>query len=513
MKNVKSEVLFNSKQHNKYFYDRTRGTTMLCHPLLYYLVDRHHQGIDVEQWVKQIIVNQVETVLLDGYGQVSRQELDYYYRKFCMLRENGFFGPTDLESLLSGRLRAEDVEIALANVQQVTFEVTDGCNLECAYCGYGKFYQDFDRRKNKFMDPATAKTLIDYILKLADSPLNYSHQRGISIGFYGGEPLLNFPFIREIVDYVGQLKPRHNYFTFNMTTNSLLLEKYMDFLVEHKFNLLISLDGDEYSNSYRVLKDGSPAYPHIMRNTMALREKYPDYFRENVAFNSVFHNRNSVSALHRFFKEKFDITPGISELNSTGIKDSMKEEFRRTYANVHESLYQAEDHASIEKEMFTRLPNIRSVGCFIDRYTGFGYRDYNQMISTNGGVKRIPTSTCLPFSKKIFLTVNGKVMPCEQIGQQHYLGWVNEEGVKLDFEKIADLYNGYYDKLKKQCSACASVQMCTECFFYLDIESDRPHCHGLATEKDLSAFLSDQVSYLEDKPETYTRIINEVSFE
>jgi uncharacterized protein len=510
---VKSGVLFKSKQQNNYFYDRKRGTTMLCHPLLYYLVDRHHQGIDVEQWVKQMIANQVDTVLLDGYGPVSRQELSYYYRKFCMLREKGFFGDTDLESLLSGRLRAEDVRIALANIQQVTLEVTDACNLECAYCGYGKFYQDFDRRENKFMDPASAKTLIDYILELADSPLNYSHQRDISLGFYGGEPLLNFPFIREIVDYVGKLKPRHNFFTFSMTTNSLLLEKYMDFLVEHKFNLLISLDGDEYSNSYRVLKDGSPAYPHIMRNTMALREKYPDYFKEHVGFNSVFHNRNSVSGLHRFFKENFDITPGISELNSTGIKDSMKEEFRQTYANVNESLYQAEDYALIEKEMFIRLPSIRSVGCFIDQYTGFGYRDYNDMISTNEEIKRIPTSTCLPFSKKIFLTVNGKILPCERIGQQHYLGWVAEQGVKLDFEKIAALYNGYYDKLKNQCTACASVQMCTQCLFYLDIENDKPHCHGLMTEKDVSAFLSGQVSYLEDKPETYTRIVNEVSFE
>jgi uncharacterized protein len=513
VKKVKSGVLFESKQHNKYFYDRTRGTTMLCHPLLYYLVDKYHQGIDVGQWVKQIIVNQAETVLLDGYGPVSRQELDYYYRKFCMLRENGFFGDTDLESLLSGRLRAEDVRIALANIQQVTLEVTDACNLECAYCGYGKFYQDYDRRENKFMDPAAAKALIAYILELADSPLNYSHQRGISIGFYGGEPLLDFPFIREMVDYVGQLKPRHNYFTFSMTTNGLLLEKYMDFLVEHKFNLLISLDGDEYSNSYRVLKDVSPAYPHIMRNAMALREKYPDYFQKHVGFNSVFHNRNSVSALYRFFKEKFDTAPGISELNTTGIKDSMKEEFRRTYANVNESLFQAEDYALIEKEMFIHLPNIRSVGYFIDQYTGFGYRSYNDLISTNEGMKRIPTSTCQPFSKKIFLTVNGKILPCERIGQQHCLGWVDEQGVRLDFEKIAALYNGYYDKLKKQCIACACAQMCMQCLFYLDIEAANPHCHGLMTEKDISVFLSSQVSYLEEKPETYTRIMNEVSFE
>lgn len=513
MKKPKSGVLFESKEQNKYYYDRSRGTTMLCHPLLYYLLKKHNQGIDVGQWVKQVGLIGEEPVLLDGYGPVSLPDLDYYYRKFSMFRENDFFGETDLEHLLSGRLRPEDVKIALANVQQLTLEVTDACNLECAYCGYGKFYQDYDRRENKFMDPAAAKTLIDYILELADSPLNYSHQRAISLGFYGGEPLLNFPLIREMVDYVGQLKPRHNYFTFSMTSNGLLLERYMDFLVEYKFNLLISLDGDEHSNSYRVCKDGSPAYPHIMRNAKALREKYPDYFKENVSFNAVFHNRNSVSALHRFFKEEFDIVPGISELNTSGIKESMKEEFRRTYANVDESLHQAEDYALIEKEMFIRLPNIRSVGSFIDQYSGFGYRDYNDLISTHEGVKRIPTSTCQPFRKKVFLTVNGKILPCERIGQKYVLGWVNDQGVDLDFEKIAALYNGYYDKLKKQCTACAAAQMCLQCMFYLDIEADNPHCTGLLAEKDFSRFLSSHMSYLEEKPETYTRIMKEVAFE
>ncbi|MDQ1352688.1 MAG: uncharacterized protein QG657_2994 [Acidobacteriota bacterium] len=513
MKMLKSGLLFKSKLQNKYFYDRRCGTSMLCHPLLYLLLEKHNRGIDMAAWFEETVSGAAETVSLEGYGAVSRLELEYYFRKFTILRENGFFEETDTENLLSGRLKPDYVRIALANVQQVTLEVTDACNLDCAYCGYGKFYQDYDRRENKFMNPTMAKTLIDYIVKLADSPLNYSHQRDISIGFYGGEPLLNFPFIREMVDYVGQLNPRHNYFTFSMTTNSLLLEKYMDFLVEHKFNLLISLDGDEYSNSYRVCKNGSPSFPHIMRSAKALREKYPDYFREHVGFNAVFHNRNSVSALHRFFKEEFDITPGISELNTIGIKDSMKEEFRRTYANVNESLHQAEDYALIEKEMFIRLPNIRSLGSFIDQYTGFGYRDYNDLISTREGLKRIPTSTCLPFSKKIFLTVNGKILPCERIGQQHGLGWVDEHGVNLDFEKIADLYNSYYDKLKKQCTACAAAQMCLQCLFYLDIQADNPHCSGLMVEKDLSDFLSSHVSYLEEKPETYTRIIQEVSFE
>lgn len=108
--------------------------------------------------------------------------------------------------------------------------MVDFCNLECAYCTYGKFYKNYDRRERKKMNPGTAKTFLNYLLELLNSPLNQSHDRFINIGFYGGEPLLNPPFIHEIVEYVLQLKAVHNRFRLNMTTNGLLLERYMDFL-------------------------------------------------------------------------------------------------------------------------------------------------------------------------------------------------------------------------------------------------------------------------------------------
>jgi uncharacterized protein len=77
------------------------------------------------------------------------------------------------------------------------FEVVDFCNLECAYCTYGKFYNNYDRRERKTMSTTTAKTFLDYLLELLNSPLNQSHDRFINIGFYGREPLLNAPFIQK----------------------------------------------------------------------------------------------------------------------------------------------------------------------------------------------------------------------------------------------------------------------------------------------------------------------------
>ena len=50
-------------------------------------------------------------------------------------------------------LSAKDVKYHLANTPQITFEVTDACNLQCTYCGYGQFYSDYDARENKRLPP------------------------------------------------------------------------------------------------------------------------------------------------------------------------------------------------------------------------------------------------------------------------------------------------------------------------------------------------------------------------
>jgi uncharacterized protein len=90
------------------------------------------------------------------------------------------------------------------------------------------------------------------------------------------------------VEYVDNKLPGNfRHFTFSMTTNALLLHKYMDFLVEHNFSLLISLDGDKENTSYRVDQKGNPAFETIVKNVNLLRGKYPEYFDKKVNFNAV----------------------------------------------------------------------------------------------------------------------------------------------------------------------------------------------------------------------------------
>jgi uncharacterized protein len=510
LKNMKSCVLLESNTQNKYFNDRKAKKTQLCHPLLHYILRLSLEGIDVRSWIDNLEDGSIE---IENYGHFLKKEVDYYYQKYLLLKEDGYFAEIDQEEILSAKLNEEDVKKFLANCRQVVFEVTDKCQMNCEYCGYGKFYHGYDKREKKHLDIRSAKTLLNYLVDLWNSPLNESHERDIFISFYGGEPLLNFPFIKEVVDFVKHLKALHNRFNFSMTTNGLLLERSMDFLYENKFGLLISLDGNQENNSYRVLKNGRPAYKDILRNVRALQKKYPDYFSTRVNFNAVLHNKNSVSEIYKFFKTHFDKIPSISELNTSGIKDSQKEKFWKTYSNINESLYQSEDYSLIEEDMFVRAPKIQMVMRFLFYQNDFSFNNYKDLIYSDRKQKRTPTGTCLPFSRKIFVTVNGKILPCERIDFQYGLGSVNPEKVDLSFEKITEKYNAYYNKIRKQCNVCHNTETCLQCIFHLNIEDNNPVCKGFMTHKDYAKYISSIINYIEENPETYPKILKEAIFD
>lgn len=496
---------------NKYFYDRKLKRSHLCHPLLFYMLKLSNDGTALRNLIDNLGNGPIE---IENCGRYSKEEIEYYYQKYLLLKESGYFSEIDQKEKLSAGIQPDTIKKTLANVKQVTFEVTDRCNLDCAYCGYGKFYWDYDQRENKNLDIRTAQRLLDYLLELWNSPMNRSHDRNIYISFYGGEPLLDFSFITKIVDYINRLDARHNRFTFSMTTNGILLEKYMDFLYENNFNLLISLDGNKNNNAYRVFKNGQPAYETILQNVKALQKKYPGYFSDRVNFNAVLHNKNSVSDIYHFFMEHFSKTPSIGALNTTGIKESQKQEFWKTYSNISESLYQSEDYSLIEKDMFVRLPNTQEVMLFLHHFNEFCFNNYNDLMYSKSDVKRVPTGTCLPFSKKIYMTVNGKILACERIGQQFDLGYVTHDRVELDFNRIAEKYNAYYDKIRKLCVACYNADVCKQCIFNLGtIDDKKPVCNGLMDEKDYSNYLSSLTGYIEEQPETYSKILKEVVIE
>ena len=180
------------------------------------------------------------------------------------------------------QLMPENIKEYLANTPQITFEVTERCNLSCTYCGYGKLYSDKGARYDRMLDTQDVISFLKYIKALWENGYQGAEDNILHISFYGGEPLMNMPLIKEVVTFVEEELFAYKKVVFSMTTNALLLPQNIDYLVSKNFRILISLDGDRIGNTYRVFPNGQPAYDYIVRAIEHVRNTIP-IFTETIS--------------------------------------------------------------------------------------------------------------------------------------------------------------------------------------------------------------------------------------
>jgi sulfatase maturation enzyme AslB (radical SAM superfamily) len=175
--------------------------------------------------------------------------------------------------------KIEPVEEFIANHRRLlTLELTHQCNLACVYCAFGEYYDQKRNSDVESMSFDTAKQAVAHFL---------SHKpKEAGIGFYGGEPLLEFDLIKKIVLYAESFAQVNDMdIRFSMTTNgTLLTDERIHFLVQHNFSVMVSLDGDKESHDrYRVFKNNTSHEPKkcsfdvIIKNMERFVELYPDY--------------------------------------------------------------------------------------------------------------------------------------------------------------------------------------------------------------------------------------------
>ena len=397
----------------------------------------------------------------------------------------------------------------VVNLRQLVFEETTHCNLNCTYCGYGALYNMRTHQERIHMPFSMAKRLLDYLFDLwANNRIDYD-VRDTFIGFYGGEPLLNFEFISSVVSYVEEHPLPDRHFGYTMTTNAMLLDKYMDYLADKKFHLLISLDGDKEAHSYRVDHAGKNSFDQVFRNTKRLQEKHPAYFERYVSFNSVLTNRSDWAGVKEFILKEFKKNPSISEVNNFGVQECKKNEFKEIYKSLEKELGQQSNKELLEKINFANDPANRIAYMIMKRLSGNSFRSYNSLLPQKE-CSIFPTGTCFPFDKKMFVTVKGDLLPCERINQRFSLGYIAEDGVHLDFEAIARKYSEYYKRVYESCKGCYAKPICEQCMFYIKDLDTRPSCSNYLNKQRYEALVSSHLNYLGENPKIYQRIIKEM---
>lgn len=408
-------------------------------------------------------------------------------------------------------INSSTIEYNLTHLRQVIFEVTDACNLQCKYCAYSDLYEGYDVRENIKFPFHRAKLVVDYLHNLwsKNAPVGITYP--VTFTFYGGEPTLNMPFIEKLIDYIESLPSVGRHFRYSMTTNAVLLDRYVDFLVKKNFYLLVSLDGDEMGQSYRVDKNGRNSFNTVYKNVKSMQEKYPEYFKTHVHFNSVIHNRNGVASAYYFIKKEFGKDTKLSSLSPIGLRKDKQKEMDDIYCNLFENIKTTSDCETLESDLFVNSPQTYGLVLNIHRFSGNVYDNYSQLLLDKKNVPRVPTGTCTPFSKKMFITVKGRILQCEKIDHQYSLGTVDDEKVTLNLEEMAERHNSYISKFTKQCKNCAANRNCGLCIYEVNDLDNTGVCPSFITKNEFDRQKAKPMAYLDKHPDLYRKIMKELT--
>lgn len=148
----------------------------------------------------------------------------------------------------------------------------------------------------------------------------------------------------------------------------------------------------------------------------------------------------------------------FSELSNKSVVN--KEVYDSMYRSVIGSIALSARQRELDEKLMYGSPTISSLTYYLHHLSNEVFKDYRTMFYGVKKLSLLPTGSCIPFSRKLFVTVTGKILACEHISHEFALGRVSEQGVKLNLEEIAQKYNEqYYSKITPVCknATCKSA--------------------------------------------------------
>ncbi len=343
------------------------------------------------------------------------------------------------ELIEGGELYSEDkyggLKTKLASyktdIKAMCLHIAHDCNLACRYC----FADEGEYRgEGGLMRFETGKKALDFLIASSGS------RRNLEVDFFGGEPLMNFEVVKQLVAYGRSLEKEHNKkFRFTLTTNAVLLnDDITDFLNEEMSNVVLSLDGrKEVNDRMRVTRNGKGSYdtvvPHIRRFVEKRGDK--DYYVRGT-----------------FTSNNLDFTKDIQEYLDLGFKNLSMEPVVTT-----ESYGIKESDLPVIMEEYEKLTDL-----YLEKKkAGDGFTFFHFMIDLDGGpcvIKRL--KGCGSGNEYVAVTPQGEIYPCHQfVGQREFIIGNVDEGITrpdiIDKFKEASVYT------KDKCENCFAKFFCS----------------------------------------------------
>ena len=204
--------------------------------------------------------NEKETVLqqiAEKYADrtdIQPGDLEECYEQIVMLKKSGKLFAEDTFEPMAGKLKEKTSGV----VKALCLHIAHTCNLNCSYCfaSQGKYHGD-----RAMMSFEVGKRAFDFLIE------NSGSRRNLEVDFFGGEPLMNFDVVKQLVEYARSVEKQHNKnFRFTLTTNGVLVDDdVIEFANREMSNVVLSLDGrKEVHDRFRVDYAGNGSWEKIV---------------------------------------------------------------------------------------------------------------------------------------------------------------------------------------------------------------------------------------------------------
>ena len=413
--------------------DVNSGSVHVVDPATYDLIAAYEKRIIIGGEDRDLVLSEVKQELLEKYAEgeerMTAEDFDEMVGEVEELKKSGNLFTEDIYENFVHLFKQRDTV-----VKALCLNVAHDCNLACRYCFAGKGEYQGDRALMPF---EVGKAAFDFLVS------HSGNRKNLEVDFFGGEPLMNWDVVKQLVAYGRSLEgPNNKNFRFTITTNGVLLnDEIIDFCNREMANVVLSIDGrKEVHDGMRPTRSGKgSSYDLVLPKFLDFAEKRGDkeyYVRGTYTRNNL------------------DFAEDVLHLADVGFKEisvepvgSLPEEH---YAIREEELPMLLDQYDyLAKEMIRR------------RREGKGFTFFHFMIDLAGGpcvAKRL--SGCGSGTEYLAVTPWGDLYPCHQ--------FVGEDGFVIGnvFDGITnpDLVNEFkkqnvYDK--PACKDCFARYYCS----------------------------------------------------
>ena len=331
------------------------------------------------------------------------------------------FSPDSFEDLATHKEHSPQV------IKAMCLHVAHTCNLNCSYCfaSQGKYHGE-----RALMSYEVGKQAFDFLIA------NSGSRRNLEVDFFGGEPLMNWDVVKQLVAYAREQEKIYNKnFRFTLTTNGMLVDDdVIDFCNKEMHNVVLSLDGrKEIHDRLRVDYAGKGSYDRIVPKFQEFVKRRGDkeYYMRGTFTHA---NPDFTKDLLHMADLGFDRLSMEPVVCAPGDPAALTDEDIQVVKEQYEIL---------AEEMLKR------------RKEGRPFTFYHYMLDLTGGpciYKRL--SGCGSGTEYVAVTPWGDLYPCHQfVGEEKY--------------KLGDIWNGITNEAIRQefrsCNAYSRPD-CRDCW-------------------------------------------------